>query len=119
MDGPGVRTAVFFKGCPLSCPWCHNPESQDYGKETIFFPDDCIHCGNCDAGKPCYTLARREVPSYECSASNVFPAGWRDGRQMSEPEHQLTGRMPPEIRELAAETSGLRGLWRLELSEGD
>ena len=61
VDGPGVRTAVFFKGCPLSCPWCHNPESQDYKKETIFFADDCIQCGNCAAGKSCHTMARREI----------------------------------------------------------
>ena len=60
-DGPGVRTTVFFKGCPLSCPWCHNPESQSYHRETLFYPEDCIGCKNCENGKPCFTRARREV----------------------------------------------------------
>ncbi|SDU28427.1 radical SAM protein [Desulfobacula phenolica] len=61
VDGPGVRTTVFFKGCPLSCPWCHNPESQNYEMETMFFPEDCIHCGNCTKGKKCFALARRNI----------------------------------------------------------
>ncbi|MBI9092548.1 MAG: radical SAM protein [Desulfobacterium sp.] len=61
VDGPGIRTMVFFKGCPLSCPWCHNPESQDYKAETLFSPEACIQCGNCDQGKECYTLARRTI----------------------------------------------------------
>lgn len=60
-DGPGVRTTVFFKGCPLSCPWCHNPESQRYGVDTMFYPEDCIGCKNCENDKPCFTLARRTV----------------------------------------------------------
>ena len=34
-DGPGIRTTIFFKGCPLSCPWCHNPESQGFETEMI------------------------------------------------------------------------------------
>ncbi len=61
VDGPGVRTTVFFKGCPLQCPWCHNPESQDYEEETMYFPEDCIDCGNCKQGKKCFTHARRIV----------------------------------------------------------
>ena len=64
VDGPGIRTTVFFKGCPLSCPWCHNPESQDYKVETMFFPEACIHCGNCDEGKACFTRARRIVGKF-------------------------------------------------------
>jgi len=46
-DGPGIRTTVFLKGCPLSCPWCHNPESQDFGPEISFVPAKCIGCGRC------------------------------------------------------------------------
>ncbi len=46
-DGPGIRTTVFFKGCPLRCTWCHNPESQRRQPELIFRPDRCIRCGNC------------------------------------------------------------------------
>ncbi|ODA39349.1 glycyl-radical enzyme activating protein [Desulfosporosinus sp. BG] len=46
-DGPGIRTTVFFKGCPLSCLWCHNPESQCLGQELMYWPERCIGCGQC------------------------------------------------------------------------
>ena len=46
-DGAGIRTTVFFKGCPLSCLWCHNPESQRYPRELMFHEDRCTGCGEC------------------------------------------------------------------------
>jgi pyruvate formate lyase activating enzyme len=46
-DGPGIRTTVFFKGCPLKCLWCHNPESQNFNKELVQYKDRCINCGYC------------------------------------------------------------------------
>ncbi len=46
-DGPGIRTTVFFKGCPLSCKWCHNPESISLKSEIALYPERCIACGNC------------------------------------------------------------------------
>ena len=46
-DGPGIRTTVFMKGCPLRCPWCHNPESQKTNPQIMRFPDRCIGCGGC------------------------------------------------------------------------
>lgn len=46
-DGPGMRTAVFFKGCPLSCDWCHNPEGISYGQEIRWTKKKCIGCLTC------------------------------------------------------------------------
>lgn len=46
-DGPGIRTTIFFKGCPLKCKWCHNPESQSCESEIIFSIDKCIGCNSC------------------------------------------------------------------------
>jgi len=46
-DGPGIRSVVFFKGCPLSCIWCHNPESKKLGVEISFEPDECVGSHNC------------------------------------------------------------------------
>ena len=46
-DGPGIRTSVFLKGCPLRCSWCHNPEGQRRESEIVKSPNGCIGCGNC------------------------------------------------------------------------
>lgn len=46
-DGPGIRTSVFLKGCPLRCSWCHNPEGQRAEPEIVRGPNGCIGCGNC------------------------------------------------------------------------
>lgn len=46
-DGPGVRVTVFFKGCPLSCIWCHNPESQSFQVEKLYTRNKCIGCLSC------------------------------------------------------------------------
>jgi len=46
-DGPGIRTTVFFKGCPLKCLWCHNPESRSYQPEVSFNWEKCVSCLSC------------------------------------------------------------------------
>ena len=46
-DGPGVRTTVFVKGCPLSCKWCSNPESQSFEPQLSYRYTSCKHCGKC------------------------------------------------------------------------
>jgi pyruvate formate lyase activating enzyme len=66
-DGPGIRTTVFLKGCPLECAWCHNPEGIDRQPEILRDPSRCIACGRCREG---------------CPAGGAAPIGradpWRD-----------------------------------------
>ncbi len=82
-DGPGIRTTVFFKGCPLSCEWCHNPETQSLQKEILFYKSKCINCGACNScekqecvacgecAKNCPTNAR-EVVGQEYSPDQLY-----------------------------------------------
>jgi pyruvate formate lyase activating enzyme len=72
-DGPGIRTTVFFKGCPLACAWCHNPESQSSEAELVYQADKCIHCGECSRAGPeaCPTLAK-EVLGRQYSLNEVM-----------------------------------------------
>ncbi|HSJ53521.1 MAG TPA: glycyl-radical enzyme activating protein, partial [Anaerolineae bacterium] len=51
-DGPGIRTTVFFKGCPLSCWWCHNPESQAANREIVARQERCLGCRACEDACP-------------------------------------------------------------------
>ena len=51
-DGPGIRTTVFMKGCPLNCLWCHNPESKSASAEIFFSPQKCLGCRACETACP-------------------------------------------------------------------
>ena len=51
-DGPGIRTTVFFKGCPLSCWWCHNPESRRLQPDLMDVRERCLGCGTCVTACP-------------------------------------------------------------------
>ncbi|HRD01806.1 MAG TPA: glycyl-radical enzyme activating protein [Candidatus Saccharicenans sp.] len=59
-DGPGIRATVFFKGCPLHCLWCHNPEGISPEKELMLMPNRCARCGDCVRACKYGALAQKE-----------------------------------------------------------
>jgi pyruvate formate lyase activating enzyme len=95
-DGPGIRTTVFFKGCPLACWWCHNPEGRLPKPSLMFFEDRCVACGECAAVCPHGAVVLDEggvhTNAEVCRAcgtcADACPSGARElaGRWMSVPE---------------------------------
>ena len=91
-DGPGIRTNVFFKGCPLNCLWCHNPESKSVKPDLGFIASKCIGCGHCLTQCPghCHTMENAEhvidrTKCLACRACERFCAGALEimGREMT------------------------------------
>ncbi|MFH1650523.1 MAG: glycyl-radical enzyme activating protein [Chloroflexota bacterium] len=74
-DGPGIRTLLFFKGCPLSCRWCSNPEGQAAGPELIFRRSECTDCGLCLEVCPRGALSRREPSAIDIDRSACDACG--------------------------------------------
>lgn len=67
-DGDGIRTTVFFKGCPLKCVWCHNPEATSFLPQTAFFKQKCADCGLCKG-------ARTEQAAINCPTGAITHFG--------------------------------------------
>ena len=70
-DGPGIRTTVFIKGCPLSCKWCHNPELIDPQQQLIKSPNNCIGCGYCVKICPQNALTMNQERELLCEPCDV------------------------------------------------
>ncbi len=127
-DGPGIRTVVFLKGCPLHCIWCHNPESQGFDHELMFYRHKCKGCGRCvdraekELDFVCYHKAKewcgktmsveevlaevkRDLPYYESSGGGVTLSG---GEPLAQFEYALKilRRAKEEGMHTAVETSG-------------
>ena len=92
-DGDGIRTSVFFKGCPLKCEWCHNPETQRFEKEMQCDKEKCVGCGTCakvcpngaismENGKP---EMKKDACTFCGKCVNYCPIGIREiiGREYS------------------------------------
>lgn len=91
-DGPGIRTIVFLKGCPLSCKWCSNPESQSLKPTLMYQADQCIHCGICievcpqgalSPGNPGFVDRQKCIACGECEANCPAWALTIKGKSMS------------------------------------
>ena len=95
-DGDGIRTTVFIKGCPLRCPWCHNPEGRKKAIELMWFSTLCVRCGSCveSCGRHALTLEdnRIRIDRNACTLNadcvNVCPTNALrlDGREITAEE---------------------------------
>lgn len=110
-DGPGVRTVIFFKGCPLRCHWCHSPETQSPRPEVVLHYERCLDCGACSA-----TCAHGAVV-----VGRSVGRGFSPGEVVGATTHgvdrtrcqvcgECTVACPPGAREIVGRTVSVEGL---------
>ncbi len=75
-DGPGIRTVVFLKGCPLRCKWCSNPESLAPSPQPFFVRSRCIRCGRCAAERPVAITMDENGPIIDFAAADKGDLSW-------------------------------------------
>lgn len=98
-DGPGIRTTVFFKGCPLRCLWCQNPETLKFENELVFTAEKCIACGDCAKACPSKAATFDRIPHINrelcksCFACvEICPSAAREKPGRNTPRTNLPGR---------------------------
>lgn len=113
-DGPGVRSTVFFKGCPLSCRWCSNPESQSREPQLLHFANACKGCGLCLAACPNGALFQDEEGGTIGRRKDACALCGACARACPHDARQLSGRRA-SVAEVAAE---VRQHWRIFTQSG-
>ncbi len=72
-DGDGIRTTIFFKGCPLDCAWCHNPETKSFQKQLLYYPTKCFNCQKCL--QVCLNQVHSFSPLHQLNRENCIACG--------------------------------------------